>query len=330
VRSGEYVSESRNTAKNNVSTRHARRLYIGGIPPSYSVESELRDFLSTVIAKGLGEENTNAYIVSMYLNQKNCFCFVELQSIELTTACLDLDGILYKKTVLKVLRANEYRPELVPVHLQQKVISLDLSSFVFANRPAEHSIPELFKQETNEYVRSVGSLISPPDKLPCNIFSDDVALVSFSVPPVLRWQNDGAVLSDCTNFPASFRAALEKSKHVMSMNHEFGVDISRVTCHDLGDVVAEADYASLTDLLGELIAKIIVAKGIPFIFGGSSSKILRLADILHDRVGSSLCVVRVDASIAAGHPAEVTKQQECHSASSRIKYVHYAAQVRTP
>jgi hypothetical protein len=112
-------------------TRHARRIYVGGIPPNYADEEALKYFLNSVIAKGMSVENDNTYVLSMYINQKKCFAFVELRSIELATACLDLDGIIYKKVILKVLRANEYKPELIPPSMLGKPIVLDLTSFAF-------------------------------------------------------------------------------------------------------------------------------------------------------------------------------------------------------
>lgn len=87
--------------------------------------------MNSVIAKGLGEPSDNSYVLSIYVNQKKCFAFVELRAIELATACLDLDGIIYKKVVLKVLRANEYKPELIPPSMVGAPITLDLSSFSF-------------------------------------------------------------------------------------------------------------------------------------------------------------------------------------------------------
>ena len=112
-------------------SRHARRIYVGGFPPNYGDEEALKFFLNSVIAKGLGEPNDNSYVLSIYVNQKKCFAFVELRAIELATACLDLDGIIYKKVVLKVLRANEYKPELIPPSMVGAPITLDLSSFSF-------------------------------------------------------------------------------------------------------------------------------------------------------------------------------------------------------
>lgn len=120
-------------------TRHARRIYVGGIPPNYADEDSLKYFLNSTIATGLGEDHhsqqPDPYVLTMYLNSKKCFAFVELRSIELASACLDLDGIIYKKIVLKVLRANEYKPELLHPSIVANIrpVKLDLSSFSFGN-----------------------------------------------------------------------------------------------------------------------------------------------------------------------------------------------------
>jgi hypothetical protein len=109
-------------------TRHARRIYVGGIPPNYSDEEELRNFFNRVISKGLEIENDNSFVISVYMNQKKCYAFVEFNSVELTSACLEMDGIIFKKVTLKIYRANEYRADLAPV---SKFIHLDLSSWAF-------------------------------------------------------------------------------------------------------------------------------------------------------------------------------------------------------
>jgi len=83
-------------------TRHARRIYVGGIPAAHCDEEALKSFINSVICKGLGDDGDSSYVLSIYVHQQKCFAFVELNSIELTTACLELDGIIYRSTPLKV------------------------------------------------------------------------------------------------------------------------------------------------------------------------------------------------------------------------------------
>lgn len=42
------------------------------------------------------------------------FAFLELKTMELATSVLDLDGIVYKETQLKMRRPSDYNPQLVP------------------------------------------------------------------------------------------------------------------------------------------------------------------------------------------------------------------------
>ena len=104
-----------NISQPNQKTRHARRIYVGNLPDQYADEEALKAFLNNVISKGLGLTNYNiSYVLSMYINEKKGFAFVELPTMELTTACLELDGIIYKNSPLKILRANEYKPGMIP------------------------------------------------------------------------------------------------------------------------------------------------------------------------------------------------------------------------
>ena len=56
--------------------------------------------------------------MKVYLNVEKCYAFVEFANIELTTACMQLDGIRFVHhtgtTVIRVRRPNDYRPELLP------------------------------------------------------------------------------------------------------------------------------------------------------------------------------------------------------------------------
>jgi len=122
----------------NQKTRHARRIYVGNLPENYTDEEALKNFLNTVILKGLGLNNNSyspmcSYVLSMYINEKKGFAFVELPTMELTTACLSLDGIFYMNSPLKILRANEYKPGMIPQSLLGPPVVLNTSSFQFGN-----------------------------------------------------------------------------------------------------------------------------------------------------------------------------------------------------
>ncbi len=57
-------------------------------------------------------------MLKIYLNVEKCYAFVEFSSIELTTACMQLDGIKFDhytgSSIIRVRRPNDYRPETLP------------------------------------------------------------------------------------------------------------------------------------------------------------------------------------------------------------------------
>jgi splicing factor U2AF 65 kDa subunit len=57
-------------------------------------------------------------VLGVYINHDKCFAFVELNSVELTTACCELDGIEFKgkagTVIIRVRRPNDFRAELLP------------------------------------------------------------------------------------------------------------------------------------------------------------------------------------------------------------------------
>lgn len=98
-------------------TKNARRLYVGGIPAG-TEEIEITRFFNDLITKATGGTEGACPVLSVYINHEKCFAFVELNSVELTTACCQLDGIEYKgrlgNVIIRVRRPNDFRPELLP------------------------------------------------------------------------------------------------------------------------------------------------------------------------------------------------------------------------
>jgi splicing factor U2AF subunit len=98
-------------------TKHARRIYIGGIGND-AVDKDIEDFMRDVIRRAMGSNApAGDPVLSSYVNRDKCFCFLELNSIELTTACCSLDGISYRGNTLKIRRPNDFRPEAMPTNL---------------------------------------------------------------------------------------------------------------------------------------------------------------------------------------------------------------------
>ena len=102
----------------SMQTRHARRLYAGGIPPK-ATEVEVMAFFNDIVTRALGANApSSAPVIKIYLNQEKCYAFIEFSTIELATACMQLDGIKYEHhtgtTLLRVRRPNDYKPETLP------------------------------------------------------------------------------------------------------------------------------------------------------------------------------------------------------------------------
>lgn len=242
--------------KNAQATRHARRLYFGGFSPA-TEEDRLKEFLSDVIASGLREVNDNSYILSVYLNQKKCFAFVELKSIELTSACLSLDGVVMDGFPLKVQRANEYKPDLVPP--VKAVIQLDLSNIQFQDG---HS--SVVKGLNGSAVETpvLDRLMIPQVALSA-LKHGDVALVGISY-------IGGGRGEDSTDALSSRRVIKSYLHSASSSNPEYGVDISEINVVDVGDVNLtsedlEEDGGSAA--VHSMMASIVAAGAIPVLLG---------------------------------------------------------------
>ena len=319
--------------------RHARRIYLGGIPPNYADEEALKNFLNHVISKGLGEENDHSYVVSIYINQKKCFAFVELKSVELATACLDLDGIIYKKVILKVLRAKEYQPELLPPTFLVKSVRFDLTSFAFGC-PATPVYNPVSTETKDFQDAKLDSIIQ---------FSNLSAVARGSVVVVGFPFDDNAILgrgkvvvpqgimsrgmpptAGSSIAPKSFRNSVHKSKYGIVDNPEYAIDLSVTKMFDVGDVLggknSEETKLNLTATVTELIAR----GGIPFVIGGSVEQVFYnamglVAGINSTNVGVLCISAQLDSRLLDDPkfcPQKVSGPPSCEG-----RYVRFAAQV---
>ena len=220
-------------------TRHARRIYVGGIPAGYADEDTLKSFLNAVISKGLNEENDNSYVLSVYINQKKCFTFVEFKSIELTTACLELDGLIYYSSVLKVLRANEYKPELLPPsHNPPIKLYLPASAFgtpiIGPTPPCCCDSPGGSNDIRMDYTFiQTGSVTS--------VERDSIALIGFPFDDSLR-KTTGRAGSSVS--PKAIRNILKKYGAGFLNNPEYGANISQV-CSLCCSFLPDISYSSV-------------------------------------------------------------------------------------
>ncbi|KAH7479216.1 hypothetical protein PRIC1_009232 [Phytophthora ramorum] len=147
-------------------TRHARRLYVGGI--GEIAEPEITAFFNDVIDRALGEKQEGGSVVSVYINRERHFAFVELRTIELTTACMNLDGVAYNGQPLKIRRPNDYNPATVPKDLgpipQLNLAALGIVSTTVSDGPGKIFIGglpyHLNEEQVKELLQAFGPLRS--------------------------------------------------------------------------------------------------------------------------------------------------------------------------
>ena len=291
------VNDSNNNANNNSNgrtpdpaarqhTRHARRLYFGGIPVDYAEEEMFRTYLNSIISVGLEEENDYSYIISVYINPKKFFAFVELKSIELTTACLDLDGIIYHGSVLKVHRANEYKPELVQKTQSMPMIKLNVSSNSFiqlargdyanshstvTNNNLDNSNHGNNKSNINDNNLSLNtnsSNIVTKGTL-SNITAGTIVIIGFPYEEGLRRCNRRL---GTANGPKVARRIIKKMTN--NSNPEFDADFAELSIIDLGDIVPGPSLEEAHRRMAQLIREIMDKGGLPIILGGSKDVML--------------------------------------------------------
>lgn len=123
------IPADRNFAAVPQQTRHARRLYIGNLPPLVT-EQDLHVFFRAAVQQALVEKLPEGEdpILSVYINHERRFCFLEFKTVEMATACLALDGIdIQGKGKVKVKRPNDYNPAMAPKVHPSAIPLLDVS-----------------------------------------------------------------------------------------------------------------------------------------------------------------------------------------------------------
>ncbi|VDN97209.1 unnamed protein product [Rodentolepis nana] len=90
-------------------TRQARRLYIGSIPLGITPENMVAFFNTELQARGLCQ-SVGDPVVCAQVNSERHFAFIELRSVEETTAALSLDGINCLGSTLRIRRPRDYFP----------------------------------------------------------------------------------------------------------------------------------------------------------------------------------------------------------------------------
>ncbi|KAK4271521.1 hypothetical protein QN277_020207 [Acacia crassicarpa] len=93
-------------------TRHARRVYVGGLPP-FTNEQAVAAFFSHVMA-AIGGNSAGAgdSVVNVYINHEKKFAFVEMRTVEEASNAMALDGIIFEGVAVRVRRPTDYNPSV--------------------------------------------------------------------------------------------------------------------------------------------------------------------------------------------------------------------------
>ncbi|KAL5981639.1 hypothetical protein ACLOJK_015702 [Asimina triloba] len=82
-------------------TRHARRVYVGGLPPTSNEQ--------VMAAIGGNTAGPGDAVVNVYINHEKKFAFVEMRSVEEASNAMALDGIIFEGAPVKVRRPGDYK-----------------------------------------------------------------------------------------------------------------------------------------------------------------------------------------------------------------------------
>ncbi|GAX17029.1 splicing factor U2AF 65 kDa subunit [Fistulifera solaris] len=110
-------------------TRHARRLYVGNIPVGVT-EALVQETFTQAIHTALVEpwkHPEQPIILSVYINRERQYCFIEFTTVEITTACMALDGMMLQGQAVKIKRPNDYNPLTAPKVHPSALPELDVS-----------------------------------------------------------------------------------------------------------------------------------------------------------------------------------------------------------
>ena len=277
------------------STRHARRVYVGNMPPGHNSEEQVKNFFNEVISICMDEDHTNNYVLSVYMNHKKNFAFVELSSVDLTEACLQLDGILYCSNILKIQRAKEYKPELISVPPQAPV------QFQVSRAPFPGNVPGLVLNAGG--AGSDRDLPRPSRPMAAILQYGTVRDVSPGTLAVLGFPYDEG--DRRSEIAAGAASACKITRHYLRqalfspVNPEYGVDLARLSVLDVGDVPLGLTLEEALSRLDDMVAEIARRGGIAIVIGGSGDISYACTAGLISVAGGMVGVMKVDSRLNA-------------------------------
>ncbi|CAM6113217.1 unnamed protein product [Calypogeia fissa] len=98
-------------------TRHARRVYVGGLPPMANEQTIATFFSQVMAAVGGNTAGPGDAVVNVYINQEKKFAFVEMRTVEEASNAMALDGIIFEHAScqgvsVRVRRPSDYNPSM--------------------------------------------------------------------------------------------------------------------------------------------------------------------------------------------------------------------------
>ncbi|XP_024385759.1 splicing factor U2af large subunit B isoform X4 [Physcomitrium patens] len=93
-------------------TRHARRVYVGGLPPLANEQTIATYFSQVMAAVGGNTAGPGDAVVNVYINQEKKFAFVEMRTVEEASNAMALDGIMFEGVSVRVRRPSDYNPSM--------------------------------------------------------------------------------------------------------------------------------------------------------------------------------------------------------------------------
>ncbi|KAJ7523888.1 hypothetical protein O6H91_18G066500 [Diphasiastrum complanatum] len=93
-------------------TRHARRVYVGGLPPMANEQTIATYFSQVMAAIGGNTAGPGDAVVNVYINHEKKFAFVEMRTVEEASNAMALDGIIFEGVSVRVRRPSDYNPSM--------------------------------------------------------------------------------------------------------------------------------------------------------------------------------------------------------------------------
>ncbi|KAG0566598.1 hypothetical protein KC19_7G076100 [Ceratodon purpureus] len=119
-------------------TRHARRVYVGGLPPMANEQRIATYFSQMMASMGGNTAGPGDAVINVYINQEKKSAFVEMRTVEEASNAMALNGIIFEGVSVKVKRPSDYNPLMAaPLgpsqpspHLNLGAVGLTLGSVV--------------------------------------------------------------------------------------------------------------------------------------------------------------------------------------------------------